>query len=433
MLTPRRALLRGLPVALALLPLVFLVYIAIRLSVDVPFWDEWEFVPRLQKLYAGTIGLDDVWRQHNEHRPMFPLIWMLALARLTRWNTHYNVATTLTCGVGIFLVFGRFVQRGWRTEGGAPLWLLPLASMFIFSPFQWENWLWGWQITALMGTLAAIAGLYLLSTETIPSGWRFAAALACGIWSTYSFASGLVYWVAGPVAIVILGGRSMAIRLLGWVAIGGLTLASYFYDYHAPGNVPVVPLVQKLGMLVLYSLKYIGAPAAAYSGVLAALAGAAAIAAFGFLAFRLWGRRRDAAFLFPFVLGVQTLGVAMASAIGRASFGSNQALASRYGTISGLMWCALAALAVLWLRTGAAPRWRPAVVVASILVLASTLHNGSEALALAAARSHNLEIGRRGLIGGHSDALLLLLYPDLSTIKERRVILQKLGTSVFRP
>ncbi len=428
----------ALPVVLALMPFLYLVWLAADLSIDVPFWDQWELVPRLQNLHAGTFTIDDLWRQHNEHRPVFPILWMLALARLSDWNVHLEVATNVALGAGIFLIYVRYLFTAWRSRGDTPLWLLPLLSLLIFSPFQWENWLWGWQISALMGAFAMIAGLYLLAGSD-RSAVRFAAALACGVWSTYSFAAGLVYWVVGPIAIALGARDRRRVRAAAWAVVGGLTLASYFYQYHQPSGPSMLSnfsSVAAVVQLVAYFLKYVGAPVGAYKSVVAALSGIAITMVFSALALHLRARWREPAILFPLLVGLLVMGVAAISATGRAWLGTNQALASRYGTIGLHLWCAAAVLAVEGLRGHAVAArrsaWQPVTLAVATAVLASAIYNGVAAGRLAAARSDSLRVARRGLITGRSDAMLLRLYPDLPTIRQRRVILQMLGTSVFR-
>jgi len=71
------------PLVLALVPLAFLLCVVARYAVPVPYWDQWEFVPLLEKTYHGQLTFHDLWAQHNEHRILFPRIIMLALAHLT--------------------------------------------------------------------------------------------------------------------------------------------------------------------------------------------------------------------------------------------------------------------------------------------------------------------------------------------------------------
>ena len=60
--------------------------LVLRHGVNVPFWDQWELVGLLAAASDGTLTWAEIFRQHNEHRMVFPKIIMLALAALTGWN-----------------------------------------------------------------------------------------------------------------------------------------------------------------------------------------------------------------------------------------------------------------------------------------------------------------------------------------------------------
>ena len=69
---------------LTLLPPSYLLYLIARWGVDLPFWDQWEFVPLLEKMAGADLQLQDLTARHNEHRIFFPRLVMLALAWLSR-------------------------------------------------------------------------------------------------------------------------------------------------------------------------------------------------------------------------------------------------------------------------------------------------------------------------------------------------------------
>ena len=80
---------------LALVPFVFLVLLVRRCYVDVPVWDEWEVIWRLQRLREGTFTFVDLWGQHNEHRPLFGILAMMTLVRASQWNVAVEVAANV--------------------------------------------------------------------------------------------------------------------------------------------------------------------------------------------------------------------------------------------------------------------------------------------------------------------------------------------------
>lgn len=65
---------------LALIPLLILIRYVIRYGVDIPWYDQWKFLPTLEKFFQGRLAFHDLWQQHNEHRILFPRIVFLALA-----------------------------------------------------------------------------------------------------------------------------------------------------------------------------------------------------------------------------------------------------------------------------------------------------------------------------------------------------------------
>jgi len=430
-----------LPALLALVPLAYLIRMCVLRHVDVPFWDQYALVPRLDHLSSGTLTLNDFWGQHNEHRPLFPVVTMLVLARLSGWNTGWEIATNVVIGCGIFAVFCVHLVSDWRHRGPARFWLLPVISVFVFSPVQWENWMWGWQIQILMSALASTVGVFLLSRAGGGRARTFGAAIACGVWDMYTFAAGVVYWALGPIAIIANPSKRVGVRLAVWIAAAAVTLATYFYDYHAPNP---VSLGASLGSLeavrrtALYAVTYLGSPVSGGDQRTAALAGTILVAAFAYLAVQLRDLRRDPAFLFPALIGIHTLGAAALSALGRASFGIDQAMSSRYCTVTIPMWCAASCLLVLYCSSvSLSPAVRALRLAgASALLLAvvwSSAASARKAAFFVYARSETLRFARRGLITGRSDALLLLLYPNLDEMRTRRATLLRLHLSVFRP
>jgi hypothetical protein len=89
---------------LPLLPIVYLQVLILWFCVDVPFWDEWDFVPFLGQVYQGTWSIWDVWKPHNEHRIVFPKLVLLTLAWVSDWNKLYELLANFLLAIGTFLV-----------------------------------------------------------------------------------------------------------------------------------------------------------------------------------------------------------------------------------------------------------------------------------------------------------------------------------------
>ena len=434
---PKWRPLRLVSLLLALVPLAYLVVVCATHHADVPFWDEWEMVPRLEHLASGTLTLHDLWMQHNEHRPLFPVATILVLAKLSGWNLDWEIAVNVLLGAGIFAVFWAYLRAAWEPRGGAPFWLLPVLSVLVFSPVQWENWTWGWQMQVLMCVLASTLTCWLVARSGGGDG-RFGAAVACAVWATYCFASGLVVWIAQPFGLWLTGGRRRAFRLVVWAAAAALTMATYFYDFQRPPQPSMLSnftSVAAAWRVVSYALVYFGEPVTAHANEWAPWAGFAVVAAFAALVVRLRAMRDDPIFLFPALVGFQALGIAAASALGRSWMGIDQAMSSRYCSLSIPMWCAVLCLGALWQATRpAAIRIQPLVTaVALTALLWAAWASGQVGVYYASGRTETLRLARRGLIVGRSTTLLLMLYPNLDVIRERRAVLLRLHLSVFRP
>lgn len=431
-----------LAVLLALVPLAYLVRLCVLRTVDVPFWDAWSLVPRLDRLTHGALTLEDFRGLHNEHRPAVPIAVMLLLARLSGWDTRWEIAFNLAVGAAIFAVYCLYLRTAWRAHGGAPIWLVPAFSLLLFSTVQWENWLWGWQMTVLLCALFSALIAYLLAQGPRPG--RLWGAIAGAVAASYSFGSGLILWPSQAPGVWIAGGSRRLARLGVWTAIGILTWVSYFYDFRRAGQPSALSNFTSLAAVrayVTYVFTYLGTPIASYDSRLTILAGLAAVAGFAALLIRLRGLRTDPVYLFPMLVGLQSIASAFVSGLGRTWMGIDQARSSRYTTLTIPLWCAVMILAVLWRRK--APVVEPlrhrhwaltaATVVLILGMLASSVKSTREGVFMAAGHTEIMMFARRGVLSGRSDTLLLRSFPVVSLVRQYRATLMRLHMGPFRP
>ena len=80
----------------------YLLVFILWFCVDVPFWDEWDFVPVVGQVYQGTWSIWDIWKPHNEHRLVFPKLVLLTLAWISGWNKLYELLANFLLAVGTF-------------------------------------------------------------------------------------------------------------------------------------------------------------------------------------------------------------------------------------------------------------------------------------------------------------------------------------------
>jgi hypothetical protein len=429
-----------LAMALSLLPLAYLIAMCHRLFVDVPFADQWELVWRLERLDLGNFSFRDLWGQHNEHRPLFPLLVTLGLAEVTRWNLAAEIATNVALGIGIFAVCARHgVEGSTAGQPAAGPMAFPIIALLVFSPVQWENWLWGWQIEIFMGLLASTTGWWLVSRHP-SSRWTFFGAIVCGIVTTYSFAAGLPYWIVGVPALWLHPAHRTRGRMAAWIGAGALTIGSTFIDYHFPGRPPI--LINFVNMHMAWNwLAFIGrdlgAPVALYSDSFAAAAGFMVVVAFTFLLLRMRRFRHDAVYLFPLLLGLHAVMGAVLTGLGRAPF-SGPGLVSRYTSAASLLWVAVVLLGSAWLAPRSVPTreltgGRIAAAALAVALCVSVCVSARRGVADAEDRRSTLRAARTQLIRDSDSKLIGWLYNnDLATVKQRRGTLVRLHMWVFR-
>ncbi len=435
-----------LPVFLMPLPFLYLVVQVNTYRVDVPFMDQWNFVSILGKFYQGTLSIRDLWLQHNEHRLVFPQIVMLLLAEVSRWNISYELAFSLFLAVGILSILVWQIRNTETRLQVRLRWLLPIVSVMVFSLAQGENWLWGFELQVFMNVLAVVAGLVLLGQPA--HRWAFFGAILLGIIATYSFANGVLYWFLGLFTLLLLAiddRRLRTSRLVLWAATAILTIGSYMYDYHTPGQHPSLLVALQQPLLYLqYVLVYLGIPVTVGSSqcvayglacdqvaAVAVAAGVSGLVLFGLIIAWL-ARRIPPTVLAPYI-GIGLYGVlsAFLTGIGRVGFGIDQAMASRYVTISSLMWIALVSMLFIGMTTRGADRPYAGYAL-TVFFVGFVLVNSIQWQTYFVWRRDFLLPVRAELTSLKNDNLLKHTFPSPDYVRAQTQILKKYHLSVFR-
>lgn len=339
---------------LALIPFGILAAFVARFTIDIPFGDQWDFIPLLDKASQGRVTPYDLWTQHNEHRLFFPRLVMLALAGLSGWNVRLEMVFSILLAIGIFAVLAyqtRLTLRAVVKEGHARAsdyrvnWLIPILALVVFSLNQWENWAWGWQLQIPMNTLAVVGGIALLANPQFK--WsKLVGAIAIGLVATYSFANGMFYWFVGLVVIFFVtrsNGRVMRLALGSWVIASLIVIVTYFLDYTKPAESPSPFVIfQNPVGFVMYVLAYLGSPISNINISVTIAAGLVGVIGQAYAVWTLvWRRGLNFQLLLPY-LGMSLYAIisAMVTGVGRLGFGTQQAATPRYITTSELFWVA---------------------------------------------------------------------------------------------
>lgn len=418
---------------LPLLPFMALVAMFLLFSHNIPYLDQWEFIPFLQKFHDGGLNLGDFWAQHNEHRILFPRMIMLGFAVCTGWNIYYELAVNLLLGTGIFLLL---IKPLLRTGAGAH-WNIVLASLMLFSLGQWQNWFLGWQLQVFLSLFMVIVALRTLSRKKLNAA-RFSFAILAGSVAMFSFANGMLVWPLGLILLWRTENRTKWLAL--WSATAILLACAYFRGYQAPSYHPSFSTSLHMpGNLLAYVFIYLGQPVAGFSGFGAVAAGAFGMAAWGILSV-MAVREKEADDLLEFsippmffvALGLYAVASAIITAFARAGFGAEQALSSRYVTLASPLWISILALAGLRIQQNTSPTRKLLMtgfgVILALLVTCSSLYGAYRWTE----HYHAHVMAREALMKGENSDVLHFLYPDIPKMLERREILVQHHLSIFQ-
>ena len=419
---------------LVLIPAV-LPYLYVRaFGVNVVFADAWDMVLVFHKFFSGRLTFADLYAQHNEHRMFFPKGAELLLGLLTRYNNVAEMYVVVSC----FLITAVVLLVAFRREIGLPLIFFVPVALLIFSFRQYENMLWGFQISFAFTQTFGVLALYLLSSSRGNFGaYAFAAALGSATIASFSTAQGLLVWPAGLLGLLLGSvarpGKKVLLGL--WGIVGVAEWVAYFVDYHTPrGHPPLLDALGHIGTAPGYFLTLLGSalfwrPEHAYEGglVIGCLALAMFLATYGRGVLREYPFWISLLFYSSFILATITLGRS-------GMFGVWQAALSRYTTLSILAVASIyALLAKMVFATTAS-------VLRTVLLLALF---GIILLSAGVSYRDGIEVGRAQEVSGERaahvletyrsqpDARLVALYPRPETVRSRAPFLERLGYNVF--
>lgn len=361
------------------MPVSTLLFI-ITLSKNVPYYDQWEFISLLDKFYTGNLTFVELLSQHNEHRFLFPRLCMIALAYLTHWNIRAEITFSVLMAIAIFLLLCQATNYSIicrKEKTGRPYVIYSLLSILIFSMLQGDNWLWGWQLGIFINVLSMVLGFYTLVFAYKSRWFSLFIAIVCGIVASFSFANGLLYWIIGTGALSMgyYKDKWSAASLLTWLFASIIVIVSYLYDFKTvSGHTPLSYSLLHPLAFVSYMAVFLGSaicqiPRFVSVSLLIGISG------FGLLVYLIRkliqaGELTDWPLMFWHCLLAYSLLSDLLAALGRSSFGLDQALSSRYVTIGNFFWIWLV---VMTFRVGQS---RMNAFFPKILPLAATICAG---------------------------------------------------------
>lgn len=339
----------------AILPATLLGISIAKYNVNVPFFDQWDIAPYIIKLASGEhLNWSELIAQHNESRLLFPKLIFIGLADVTHWDVRYEMLVTflLACLISINIYRLNRITVGGNLFTG--LLIVFICNLLIFSPIQHENWLWGFQLILFIPITCITTGILVAYSHLHPIA-KFLLCICLATISTFSFANGMLCWIVLFPVLVFHTWQDLSKYkwlLVAWIATFTTNLIIYFYGYQKPTIHPSFreALVHPI-QAINFFFAFLGSPLGFKNLIVSTIVGIALVLAWIGCCFYLFKFRQNY-LIWTRVIGWLSIGTyaAMSSFIvtlGRLGFGADQALTSRYTTVSLYFTVALIHLGVI--------------------------------------------------------------------------------------
>ncbi|TCT22186.1 hypothetical protein [Thiobaca trueperi] len=243
----------------ALPPAIVACYIFL-LGLNIPFWDQWDFLSQLLKIQDTGISFEQLISQHNEHRPFFPRIIWIGLAQLTQYNVNAELWINFFFALITLVFFIWQSKKIWsRLDVSPDIWTIPLIVLVVFNLGQWESWLIGFQTIMYLGMLSVVIGFFLLAKQASPLS--FYGAIALGFVANYSMANGLFYWICGFFILLQFEDRALRLlRLVAWSIFSLISVTFFFHGWQTKSHLDFSYILTHLDSWGIWILNFLGAP-----------------------------------------------------------------------------------------------------------------------------------------------------------------------------
>jgi hypothetical protein len=157
-----------------------------------PYWDQWDAeAANLYKPYIdGSLGWDNLFAPHNEHRIFTTRLLALVLFNINKiWNPllqmEVNAVLFIIMLVTLISLLTKVIEAKFLAA-------LLFFSLFLFGiPYAWENTLAGFQSQFFFVILFSVVSLWCVVTQ-IPFSLKWWAGVGCSILAFLSMASGIL-------------------------------------------------------------------------------------------------------------------------------------------------------------------------------------------------------------------------------------------------
>lgn len=254
---------------LTIIPAFFMGILIYQNAVNMPFWDDWEISLFLNKIYPKyELTLQNWLAQANETRYLFPRFIFVGLAYLNKWNWDIRYQMWVSLALACLISINVFRLIKWTISENLfkVIFIAILCNILIFSPVQYENWLWGIQLIVFMPIACVTTCLAVIYSGISRTNKLILCLILCTI-STFSYANGMLSWVIVFPALAISKTWhwqdifKQKWLYIPWIAGFTANMAVYFYNYQKPSQTPglLAGLLNPIESF-RYFLSFLGAP-----------------------------------------------------------------------------------------------------------------------------------------------------------------------------
>jgi len=344
---------------LPLLPIAVIIGCIAHFGVNVPVADDWDLSSLVSKAVHHKIQLRHLLQQHNEHRIFFVKLVVAAQAWLPSWDLRLQmllsvVLCSLTAG-NMYILIKRTLSLSNRARYAVGF----CITVLLFSPVQYENWLWGFQCAFFVPPLCLTTSWVILTSNSRLSSKFWLSALLTTV-AMFSFSTGAFGWLLSFPLFLVSGERmerGKTIRWLAcWLGAAGVCVGLYLIGYHQPPHYARILTGFHPFLYAEYALVFLGGglfrtatdQATHVPFAMGVILTALYLASLGYV-YRRGNLRHLAQNSMPWAaFGAFAIAGAVLCAIGRRPYmPAGQALESRYTTVSLMLVISLLALLLL--------------------------------------------------------------------------------------